>query len=248
MLAVPERFHGPPRSGNGGYTCGVAAEALGASAADVRLLAPPPLDTELRVERLDDGVRLVGPGGPVAEARPWNGADDVDVPQKPSPVELRRAVDAFDVERYRSNHAFPTCFTCGPDRDADDGLHVYGGLVPGTDLAAWPWVPSHSVLDDEGRADTRVMWAALDCPSGLIWITADPDHPEPAVLGRLAARIDRRPAFGEPTVVVAWRIGREGRRRMSGSAIWSDRGDLLAVAEATWVVLSDEQLAAFSGT
>lgn len=247
MISVPARFHGPPRSGNGGYTCGVAARALGASsAADVKLLTPPPLDTELEVEEIDGGIRLVGPDGPVAEARPWDGPGDLEIPPTPSAVDLRRAVDAFDVERYRANHAFPTCFTCGPDRVADDGLHIYGGPVPGAEISAWPWIPSHSVLDDDGRADERVVWAALDCPSGLVWITADPDDVEPAVLGRLAARIDRRPAFGEPTVVVAWRIGEEGRRRMSGSALWSDRGDLLAVAQATWIALTEEQLAAFA--
>ena len=34
-VTIPARFNGPPDSGNGGYTAGVLAAALGASPAEV---------------------------------------------------------------------------------------------------------------------------------------------------------------------------------------------------------------------
>ena len=46
---IEERFHGPPRSGNGGYTCGRVAQHMKGIVA-ARLRAPPPLNTELQLE------------------------------------------------------------------------------------------------------------------------------------------------------------------------------------------------------
>ena len=40
---IRKRFCGPPNSGNGGYVCGLLANALG-EPAQVTLHAPPPLD------------------------------------------------------------------------------------------------------------------------------------------------------------------------------------------------------------
>ena len=57
-MIVPARFNGPPDSGNGGYTCGLVAAELGAASAEVTLRAPPPLETEMAVERDGDSVRV----------------------------------------------------------------------------------------------------------------------------------------------------------------------------------------------
>ena len=56
-LSIARRFRGPAGSGNGGYVCGRLAAGVPGTAR-VRLLAPPPLDTELTVEPLDTGVEL----------------------------------------------------------------------------------------------------------------------------------------------------------------------------------------------
>lgn len=47
-VTISRRFCGPPNSGNGGYVCGRIARHI-PGAATVRLLSPPPLETELRI-------------------------------------------------------------------------------------------------------------------------------------------------------------------------------------------------------
>ena len=51
-VEIASRFCGPPRSGNGGYVAGrIAAPLMAAGGwATVRLKAPPPLQTALRLE------------------------------------------------------------------------------------------------------------------------------------------------------------------------------------------------------
>ena len=56
-IVIEPRFRGPARFPNGGYTCGLVAGLLDADTAGVTLRLPPPLDTPLLVERLDDAVR-----------------------------------------------------------------------------------------------------------------------------------------------------------------------------------------------
>ena len=53
-VTVPSRFNGPPSSGNGGYSCGVVAKALGGPAT-VSLRRPIPLDQALALRYEDDG-------------------------------------------------------------------------------------------------------------------------------------------------------------------------------------------------
>jgi hypothetical protein len=65
---IAERFRGPPRSGNGGYTCGRIARHLQGTVA-ARLKAPPPLNTELRLESTDDEARLFHETTLVGEAK-----------------------------------------------------------------------------------------------------------------------------------------------------------------------------------
>src|SRR5215203_3080014 len=73
-LSVPHRFHGPPSSGNGGWTAGALAERLTVddrgTAITVALRLPPPLDVPLEVITTDAGVAALHDGRPVAEARP----------------------------------------------------------------------------------------------------------------------------------------------------------------------------------
>ena len=43
---------------------------------------------------------------------------------------------------------------------------------------------------------------------------------------------------GEPHVVTGWRLGREGRKMLAGSALFTAGGDLAALGVATWIQLS----------
>ena len=52
-IRIENRYNGPPGSANGGYICGRMAEHAGTACVETRLMAPPPLDTDLPL-RLDN--------------------------------------------------------------------------------------------------------------------------------------------------------------------------------------------------
>ena len=211
-VMIPGRFNGPPRTANGGYTCGIVAGLLGGDA-EVTLRRPPPLDRPLRWdgESLWDGEELV------AEGR--HAELELDIP---APVSVEEAEEASRSYTGFERHAFPTCFVCGPERD--DGLRIFAGAVPGRDLVASPWTPA--------ERSRELVWAALDCPGAFAVQFAERGE---VVLGRLAARIDRLPEPGEPHVVVAWPLGEDGRKLSAGTAVFTAAGEPLARARATWI-------------
>ena len=242
-VTIDPRFNGPTGSANGGYACGVAARALTDGPAEVMLRRPPPLGVAMDVIDTATGVELHDAGQVVAVATPWTGS--VVVPPAPTAEAVERAWRAFDLPAYSGAHPFERCFSCGPARDEGDGLRLFPAPLDDHTVAS-RWVPDASTASDDGLVDPIILWAALDCPSGLCWISApDGESSGPAVLGRFATRIDRRPAVGEELVVAGWQVGAEGRKRLAGSAIWGPDGEVLASAAATWVVLAAEQAAAF---
>jgi hypothetical protein len=212
-LTIPARFNGPPDSGNGGVTCGLLAQATGLS--QVTLRKPPPLEVAMRLEGFDlyDGDDLVASAAEAAvELAPV------------TPVGLAEAALATASYAGFEEHPFPTCFVCGPEKA--DGLRLFPGPV-GEGVVAAPWVP-----EDE---DPVMVWAALDCPGG--WSHDLPGRP--MVLGRMACRIDALPEPGEDHVVMGWRLSEEGRKCFTGSGLFSASGQLLALAQQTWIVLQD---------
>ncbi len=218
-MRIPARFNGPPASANGGYTCGLVAGLLGGEA-EVTLRAPPPLERELEVVRANGRVELRDGQTLVAEGE--RASVEVDVPPAVSVAEAEAAST-----RYAgfAHHAYPTCFSCGPARD--DGLGIYAGPVTGRDgVVAATWTPAE-------EPGPEVVWAALDCPSG--WAVDDFQR-EGVLLGRMAARVDRLPAPGEPHVVLGWRIGEDGRKRYAGSALTTADGEVLARSHSAWIV------------
>ena len=211
QIVVGSRYNGPPDSGNGGYTCGLVAEATGRS--EITLRRPPPLDRPLRVEHdtVYDGEHVVATA---ADA-------DGELPEPPPFPGYERAIAA--TERYAglTDHPFPTCFVCGPQRT--DGLGLRPGPV-GDGVVASPW---------SGQPD--YVWAALDCPGA--WALVQTDE-APIVLGRLAVRIAGRVRRDEPHVVVGWRAApRDGRKHFAGTAIYDAAGTLLAHGRATWIAV-----------
>jgi hypothetical protein len=230
-LRLGERFCGPPATANGGYACGAIAELLGGGV-EVTLRRPPPLSRPLRLLRADDrdGTAVVLDGDElVAEARP--ATVGLGVPATASPAEARTASARYPLHQ---SHPFPTCFTCGPDRAAGDGLRIFPGPLPGGDLWAAPWTPDPSVADQDGLVVREVVWAALDCPSGFAAGIGDTRM----VLGRMAARVLVRPRAGAAYCLVAWRGGpADGRKRPAGSALLDVHGRVLVVARTLWVTI-----------
>ncbi|MQA59981.1 MAG: hypothetical protein GEU86_00485 [Actinophytocola sp.] len=244
-ILIPARFNGPPRSANGGYACGIAARASTHGAAEVSLRVPPPVDHPLRLERDAERVTLYDGDELIAHSEP--ATVDVALPEPVTLAEAEKAAAGFDFDRYRAQHVFPGCFTCGPDRAAGDGMRLFPGKVDRPEsIVAWPWQPDSSLPTHEGALDPAIAWAALDCPSGWAWYYEP--RPRPHVLGRLAAEVHRLPEPGERTVVAGWQLGSTGRKARSAAAVWSAAGELLAVGSATWIELSEEQFERFRGS
>jgi hypothetical protein len=243
-VVIERRFRGPDWSGQGGYTCGLVAAAVG-NPAEVRLRNPPPLATplELRpIESNDDAVMLFDADDcPVAEG--WS-LDELEV-AVPPPVgleEARAGATAYLEQEGHGEHPFPECFGCGPDRAEGDGLRIFAGPVPGRDgIFASPWVPDPSHTDGES-ADVRdeIIWAALDCPTGAPVLIGLP-HETAIVLGAMAARVHRRPRAGESHVVMSWLDERGERVARGCAALLDERGDVLAVARGSWVFVDRER-------
>ena len=228
-IVIPRRFRGPPQSGNGGYTCAVLARHVDAPSAEVTLRSPPPLERAMEVRHDGNRALLFDGAHLVAEAAPTT--LEPAAPPRVSPAEAIEAVSRF---RGFEQHPFPSCFTCGPERTADDGLRIFTGPVPeASEVVAAPWTPSAELAGADGIVAEPIVWAAIDCPSG--W--AHVDDRLSAVLGRMTARILEPVRAGEDYVAVARLIGVEGNRRHAESALLAPGGRAVAIARATWIVV-----------
>ena len=204
-------------SANGGYACGRLAAFVDADEVEVTLRLPPPLDRPLRVE-LDGHASLFDGDALVAVARP-------------APVEVQppAAVTVAEANRARERHVrewtpeFRECYVCGV---RDDGLEVRVGPVAGRE----PMHAGPTALLETGQ---EFVWAAIDCP-GAYAIGAEGRGD--IVLGRMTARVDRKPEAGEKCVVVSWALGEDGRKLYAGTALFAADGELLALARQTWIV------------
>jgi hypothetical protein len=226
-INIARRFNGPPNSGNGGYSAGLIAAAIGESVA-VRLHQPVPLERELIASATEPGRWEVHDGATlVATAK--NTSVQIDAPQAPPyPIALSASKHYVGFKE----HAFPTCFVCGPQRHRHDGLCIFPGSVPNTPLLAAPWLPDASLGNGEGKVRPEFVWAALDCPG--YFATA---FPSTALLGELAVHVDRLVHVDEPCVVISWAISRDGRKVRAGTALFDEDGERCALGEATWIEL-----------
>ena len=239
-LTIAPRFCGPPGTANGGYASGLLAQHA-EGIVRVRLERPVPLERELQVHALADGVLELRDGeARIALAEP--AALELDVPAAPSYLE---AIEAS--RRYVGfhGHVFPHCFVCGPARTRVDGLRIFAGSLQACALdagalpasasvpasVAAPWVPDITLGAADGKVRAEFMWAALDCPG---YFAARSDG-VPMLLASFTAHVDRRVHVDESCVVVGWRIRSEGRKHEVGTALFDDDGVLCAQAHALWI-------------
>ena len=230
-IVIGRRFNGPAGSANGGYACGVVAEEI-APAARVNLRAPPPLEVPLTWEqengttKLLDGDTLIAEG--VAEA------PTAEPATAPSLDEARAAAERY-AGRDPEAHRFPTCFVCGPLR-TEDGLQIFPGPVTGSELLACPWIPGPDLAGPDGNVAPVFVWAALDCPSGFACMPPGRTSMLASMTGEL--RGDIQP--GREYVMVAYKLGSEGRKHRAVSAVHDPYGECLALAEALWITIADD--------
>ncbi|MGC5030290.1 hypothetical protein [Micromonospora sp. DT229] len=213
-MIIESRFNGPPGSGNGGWSAGVFAKAYGGGGpTEVTLRRPPPLDTPLTLA----GDQVRDPDGEViAELRT---AEDLEDPVPPvDPATARAAAAAYP---GLTDHPFPGCYVCGPQRP--DGLRIFPGRLPDGRTAAPFQVPA--------QVSVATVWAALDCPGGWAVIEAG----RPYLLGRIAAHIEALPRPGDECVITGAVVEAVGRKAMVRTSLYGPEGELLGRARATWI-------------
>ncbi|MFY1704142.1 hypothetical protein ACN28G_20810 [Micromonospora sp. WMMA1923] len=228
-MIIEGRYAGPPGSGNGGWSAGVFAAAVGGGPAgspgsgagpvEVTLRRPPPLDTPLSAVDQPGRTEIHDPAGQVvAEVRQTD-----DFPPVVPPVDLATARAAATAYPGLVDHPFPGCYVCGPAHP--DGLRIFPGRLPDGRTAA-PWRVPPGVR-------TATGWAALDCPGGWAVISVG----RPWVLGRIAVRLTALPRPGDECVVTGLATSCEGRKALVHSSLYGPSGVLLGHARATWIAL-----------
>jgi hypothetical protein len=228
-IVIDGGYCGPPGSANGGYVAGLLAARIGGRA-DVSFRRPVPLGRELQLDRTGDGAKLYGAGELLVEVQPID--LHLPVPAPPSLAQAHAASERFIGRRV--NLRFARCFGCGIQRAAGYGLRIFAGPVDRDDgLYAAPWVPESTFADEHGWARPEFVWTALDCSGGFALMGADAGTM--LLTARLAARIDALPRIGEPHAVAAWVIERGERKHVTGTAIFTAAGELLALGRALWV-------------
>ena len=233
-ITIAQQFCGPPNSGNGGYVCGVLAKDIAGPATSV-LRARVPLDVALDMTSADGAVVMTdAEGGLVGRGEP---ADVALLPTPPAPPSLAAARAAGERYLGLTQRIHPTCFTCGPERHDGDGLRVFAGQVEGASAGhvACVWTPDAAFTEADGTVPTEVIWAALDCPGFFAWVVKAGRHG--ALLGTMTGEVLRHPKAGEPTIVTAWPLAREGRKETAGVALFSAKGELLARAHQVWIMM-----------
>jgi hypothetical protein len=229
-LTVAGRFCGPPGTANGGYLAGRLAAEVGTETVAVRLRRPTPLDRPVELRRIGVAVELFDGEELLARAEPAELQLDV-----PDPPTVAAAASASAALPPRTEHPFPDCFGCGPHRRPGDAVAALLGPLPDRpDVWAGVWRPTAELPSAEGIAATETVWAALDCPS---FQPVQPADGVPHVLGTLVARQERPVRLDADHVLLAWVLGREGRRATSASAVIGPDGEVCARAQAVWIAL-----------
>jgi len=238
-VIIARGFNGPRLSGNGGYVGGVMAERFErhfrtGGAVEITLRAPVPIATPLQVVRADDALLLKQGDTVLCEARA-GAVDHLEPPPPPSDWAdvMRRGVIGGSPE----DSDFHWCIVCGRGRGVGDGLRVLGTHGPGPGRSLSCYLPHANHADAEGRIKPEFLWGALDCPGA--WAVQEVDDWRPALTGRLTAKVIEPPKVGERCAVVGWKIGADGRKLHSGTALYTEAGRLCAIGHCTWILLKD---------
>jgi hypothetical protein len=232
QLLIDAAYVGLPEIAHGGYVAGVLTAALATDSSRVRLRRAVPSARALRLERPGPGAVELHDGGGLL-------ADGVEadvllrIPERIAPAEARAASQRFP---GMAHHPFPGCLCCGPEHAR--GLRIFPGPVSGRALVAAHWVPPEQLADDRGELPPELICAALDCPQlWALMVHAPATTSDRVVTTMLETRIEQRVAAGEPHVVIAWPIGRDGRRWLAGAALFGPSAELCAAGRQTAAVV-----------
>jgi hypothetical protein len=236
-ITIAPGFNGPRLSGNGGYVGGVLAERYtrefgGDGTVEITLRAPVPIARPLEVLRGGEALMMRDGQTLLCEARAGSVAH---LKPPPAPVDWNEVMRRAEDGGSPPDSDFGCCIVCGQGRGVGDGLRVLGsaGPQPGYSLSCYLPHPNHA--DAAGRIKPEFVWGTLDCPGAFA--AQDPDDMRPALTGRMTAKVIEPPKVGERCAVVGWRIGAEGRKLYSGTALYTESGRLCAVGTCTWILL-----------
>lgn len=112
-------------------------------------------------------------------------------------------------------------------------MRIFPGSTASRSMVAAPWIPDPSLGNGCNVVRPEFVWAALDCTSGFAVLPVPDD--KGILLGELCVRIDDSVSAGEKCVVIGWPLQIDGRKRFTGSAVYSGSGRLVAVARAIWI-------------
>jgi hypothetical protein len=236
-VIIARGFNGPRLSGNGGYVGGVMAERFhrhfnSDGAVEVTLRAPIAIDTPLQLSCADDAVLLKAGDTLLCEAR----AGSVDhLKPPPPPADWADVMQRGEIGGSPEDSDFHCCIVCGRGRGVGDGLRVLGTSGPGPGRSLSCYLPHANHADAHGRIRPEFLWGALDCPGA--WAVQEPDDWRPAMTGRLTVKVIEPQKVGERCAVVGWKIGAEGRKLHSGTALYTEAGRLSAIGHCTWILL-----------
>lgn len=236
-IIIPLGFNGPRLSGNGGYVSGVLAERYtrefgGDGTVEITLRAPIPIETALQVVREHDALMMRDGETLVCEARSGSVAH---LTPPPAPTDWAEVMHRGEVGGSPPGSEFGSCIVCGSDRAVGDGLRVLGTAGPQRGYSLSCYLPHANHADAGGRIRPEFIWGTLDCPGAFA--VQDPDDPRIAMTGRMTCKVIEPPKVGERCAVVGWRIGAEGRKLYSGTALYTEQGRLCALGTCTWIVL-----------
>lgn len=228
---IAKRFCGPPDSGNGGFTCGLTAEALPdfRAGAEATLRKPIPIEKQLTLAPRGRGVALLDGNELVIEA--IRATIHANLPHT---VSFAEATQVARTSPAFANHPFPTCFVCGPKRPPGDGLRIFPGRIRDEEIFAAPWIPAKEFADKDSNVRPEIIWAALDCPTGF---AGGFPYEGKLVTGRLGVTIVASVKAGQQHVLVSWRTGNEARKAFASAALLNAYGAVCAYAQATWIRL-----------
>ena len=155
----------------------------------------------------------------------------------PAPTDWDDVLGRAETGGSPEDSDFTWCVVCGRKRDVGDGLRVFGtsGPQPGYSLSCY--LPHANHADTSGHIRPEFVWGALDCPGAFA--VQDIDDMRPALTGRMTAKVIEPPRVGERCAVVGWKIGEDGRKLYSGTALYTEAGRLCAIGTCTWIVLKD---------
>jgi hypothetical protein len=243
-IIIEPRFNGPRLSGNGGYVSGVMAGRFtehvardsmgGGGTVEVTLRAPVPIARPLKLVRDGEALLLRDGDTLICEARAGSVAQ---LMPPPPPRDWDDVMNRGEQGGSPEGSAYGTCLVCGRGRAVGDGLRVLGtpGPQPGHSLCCY--LPHANHADAEGRIRPEFVWGALDCPGATA--VQDVEEKRPVLTGRMTAKLFVPPHVGERCAVVGWKIGEDGRKLYSGTALYTEGGRLCALAACTWIVLKN---------